>query len=327
MTLTNGLGLKVVGLKKTYPKGFRRPAVEAVKNLDLDVRDGEVVGLLGPNGAGKTTAIKAICGLLKPTAGEIFIGPYSLWRERRRALARMAVVLEGDRNLRFRLTVKENVTFFTTLAGCDRRRVKKETPAALERFHLTGKADEQVRNLSKGQKQILSVAIAFLTRAELVLLDEPTLGLDVQTSQELQTIIREMAREGRAVLLTTHEMAVAQKVADRVAIVTGGRLVTFKPTEELLELFRYRQYTIRLRWPETAPATIGLDAGDVEIIPADDHERDMTIHLHTDHKDRLYEILACLQTEECEILEIARHQPDLERVFLSVVEGKEGEPV
>jgi ABC-2 type transport system ATP-binding protein len=300
--------------------------VEAIKNLDLDVRDGEVVGLLGPNGAGKTTAIKAICGLLKPTGGEIFIGPYSLARHYRQALARMAVVLEGDRNLRFRLTVKENVTFFTSLAGCDRRRVKEETPAALERFHLAGKADEQVRNLSKGQKQILSIAIAYLTRAELLLLDEPTLGLDVQTSQELQTIIREMAREGRAVLLTTHEMAVAQKVADRVAIVTGGRLVTFKPTEELLELFRYHQYIIHLRWPDTAPETVDFGDGDVEIIPTGDHKRDLTVRLHTDRKDRLYEILAKLRSEECDILEIARHQPDLEQVFLSIVEKEKGEP-
>lgn len=324
--MTDGLGLKVVGLKKTYPKRFRRPAVEAVKNLDLDVRDGEVVALLGPNGAGKTTAIKAVCGLLKPNAGEIFIGPYSLAHDPRRALARLAVVLEGDRNLRYRLTVRENVTFFTSLAGCDPRRVKKETPAALERFHLAGKADEQVRNLSKGQKQILSVGIAYLTRAELVLLDEPTLGLDVHTSRELQTIIREMAREGRAVLLTTHEMAVAQKVADRVAIVAGGRLVTFKPKEELLELFRYRQYAIHLRWPEAAPGTIDFGDGDVEILPADGHKRDMKLRLHTDKKDRLYEILTKLRSEECDILEIARRQPDLERVFLSVVEGEKGEP-
>jgi ABC-2 type transport system ATP-binding protein len=315
------LGLKVVGLKKTYPKTLRQPAVDAVKGFDLDVRDGEVVGLLGPNGAGKTTAIKAICGLLKPTAGEIFIGPYSLARDHRRALARMAVVLEGDRNLRFRLTVRENVTFFTSLAGCDPRRVREETPATLERFDLAGKAKEQVRNLSKGQKQKLSVAIAYLTRAELVLLDEPTLGLDVQAGLELQNIIREMAREGRAVLLTTHEMAVAQKVADRIAIVNEGRLVTFRPMEELLELFRYHQYTIRLRWPETAPASIGLDAADVELVTTDDHERDMTLHLHTDRKDRLYEILTWLRSEECEILEIARHQPDLERVFLSIVEN------
>ena len=324
--MTDGLGLKIVGLKKTYPKAFRRPAVEAIKNLDLDVRDGEVVGLLGPNGAGKTTAIKAVCGLLKPTAGEIFIGQFSLARERRRALARMAVVLEGDRNLRFRLTVKENVTFFTTLAGCDRRRVKEETPAALERFHLTGKADEQIRNLSKGQKQILSVAIAYLTRAELILMDEPTLGLDVQTSRELQNIIREMAREGRAVLLTTHEMAVAQKVADRVAIVTEGRLVTFKPKEELLEHFRYHQYTIHLRWPEKAPGTVDFGDGDVEIIPAGDHQRDLTLRLHTDKKERLYEILAKLRNKECEILEVARHQPDLEQVFLSVVGRERDKP-
>jgi ABC-2 type transport system ATP-binding protein len=316
-------GLRIIGLKKTYPKTFRRPAVEAVKGVDLDVRRGEVVALLGPNGAGKTTALKAMCGLLRPDGGEIHIGPYNLARHQRRALAHMAVVLEGDRNLRWRLNARENIIFFTRLAGCNEARVRRELPAAVERFGLTDKLKTQVRQLSKGQKQKLSVCIAYLTRADLALLDEPTLGLDVSSSLELQAIIREMADEGRAVLLTTHEMTTAQRVADRVAIINQGRIVTFKPTAALLELFRYRQYEIRLRWADGASAAHDLPEGpDLKLVG--DGDGYSTMELATDAKERLYELLDQLRHRECDILEVARHQPDLEKVFLEVVSG--GEP-
>jgi len=312
-------GLRIVGLRKTYPKTFRRPAVEAVNGIDLDVRRGEVVGLLGPNGAGKTTVIKAVCGLLRPTAGDVFIGSYTLGRNFRRALAHMTVVLEGDRNLRFRLNARENIMFFTRLAGCDEGRIRRDMDAALERFGLVEKAKAQVRHLSKGQKQKLSVCIAYLTKADLVLLDEPTLGLDVPSSLELQTMIREMADEGRAVLLTTHEMGVAQRVSDRVAVIKDGRIVAFKPIGELLELFRYRQYRIKLRWTDGTrpPLALGDDVAVVE-----DGDGLTVLELATDRKDRVYEILDRLRNLECDVLELGRDQPDLEKVFLEIVQGQ-----
>ncbi|MBD3372609.1 MAG: ATP-binding cassette domain-containing protein [Candidatus Coatesbacteria bacterium] len=307
--------LRLETLSKTYPGGLRRKAVEAVRGVEMRVHPGEVVALLGPNGAGKTTLIKMVCGLLLPTAGRIHIGPYDLERKRSRALARLAVVLEGDRNLRFRLNVRENILFFASLVDADLARVRSEFPAVLERFGLDGEEKTQARNLSKGQRQKLSLAIAYLTRAGLMLLDEPTLGLDVEASRELQRIIRDTADSGRAVLVTTHEMHVAQRIADRVAIINQGRLVTLKPVDELLELFRFRSYTVRLRVEDGPPP-------DPEALGArlvESRDGYLELELETDDRGRLFALLDALRSSEAEILEIARRQPDLERVFLEII--------
>jgi len=317
VSANNDIALRTTQLKKTYPKYFRKPAVEAVKGIDMEVRPGEVVALLGPNGAGKTTFIKMVCGLLNPTDGEIRIGKYDLAREKRKAMMNISVVLEGDRNLRFRLTAKENIFFFSRLTGADMGYVRENYQSVLERFGIADKSKEQARNLSKGQKQKLSLVIAYLTRAPLMLLDEPTLGLDVESSRELQSIIRETAAEGRAVVVTTHEMPVAQRIADRVAIINDGHMVTFRPINELLELFRYRKYDIKLRETDGAKAMPDFDGPDIKVI--NENTGYPEIELNTDNKERLFNLLDQLRDKNVDILEIVRHQPDLEKVFLEII--------
>ncbi|MCP4229808.1 MAG: ABC transporter ATP-binding protein [bacterium] len=317
MRFNNELALKTIGLKKTYPAFFRKKAVEAVKGIDMEVGPGEVVALLGPNGAGKTTFIKMVCGLLKPTDGDIRIGEYDLYREKRKAMKNISVVLEGDRNLRFRLTAKENIFFFGRLSGADMGYVRNNYGEVLDRFGIADKSKEQARNLSKGQKQKLSLVISYLTRAPLMLLDEPTMGLDVESSRELRDIIRETAEEGRAVVVTTHEMPVAQRIADRVAIINDGRLVTFRPINELLELFRYRKYDIKLRKTDGVKAMLEFDDPDIKIANEDTGYPEL--ELNTDNKERLFNLLDELRDKNVDILEIVRHQPDLEKVFLEII--------
>lgn len=317
MSAVDELALRTANLKKTYPKYFRKPAVEAVKGIDMEVCQGEVVALLGPNGAGKTTFIKMVCGLLKPTEGDIRIGEYDLVRDKRQAMKNISVVLEGDRNLRFRLTAKENIFFFSRLSGADMGYVRKNYEKVLERFGIGEKSKEQARNLSKGQKQKLSLVVSYLSRAPLMLLDEPTLGLDVESSRELRSIIRETAAEGRAVVVTTHEMPVAQRIADRVAIINDGRMVTFRPINELLELFRFRKYDIKLRKTDDAETSLQFDDPDITIVNEDTEYPEL--ELNTDNKEKLFNLLDQLRDKNVDILEIVRHQPDLEKVFLEIV--------
>lgn len=317
MFIINDPILKTLNLRKIYPKYFRKPEVEAIRGVDMSVRPGEVVALLGPNGAGKTTFIKMVCGLLKPTAGDIYIGKYDLTKNRKKALSSLAVVFEGDRNLRFRLNAQENIFFFSRLSGADLNYVRNNYLTVLDRFGITEKRKEQARNLSKGQKQKLSLAIAYLTRAPLLLLDEPTLGLDVASSRELQNMIRETASEGHTVVVTTHEMPVAQRIADRVAIINEGRLVTFKPISELLELFRYRKYNIKLKPLNGGDLEFDFGAPDITVKPSTNGYPEL--ELNTDNKTRLFELLDYLRNIEVDILEVSRHQPDLEKVFLDIV--------
>jgi len=148
------------------------------------VQKSEVVGLLGPNGAGKTTTIKCLAGLIKPTSGEIYLDGIDALRDQKRALGRVAAVLEGNRNIYWRLTPRENLEFFGGLQGLPLRRVRSyiDEHELLELFDLKGKVNTPARKLSRGMQQKLAVACALVKQTEVLLLDEPTLGLDVETS-------------------------------------------------------------------------------------------------------------------------------------------------
>lgn len=310
--------LVVQKLKKVYPA---TPPVTALAGIDLVVRRGEVTALLGPNGAGKTTLVKIICGLVRPTEGEVWVNGKALSRYRHKLLRHLTAVLEGDRNLRFRLTGLENIQLYLALGGFPFPK-SRVLPLA-ERFGLAEVLHRQVRFYSKGMKQKLSLLIAFLTDADVILLDEPTLGLDVHSSLELQRFIRELSQQGRAVLLTTHEMHVAQKVADRVAILHQGRLIAYQPLKELLEMFRYTHYTLRLR-PNSPSKGEALERK-LKGLPQASlswEGDDLLVNLANADSSSLLHLLDLLREAEVEILEVARKQPDLEQVYLQIVEKR-----
>ena len=179
--------LEVASLTKVFRERGTKD-VKAVDNVSFHVRQGEVLGLLGPNGAGKTTTIKCILGLIRPNAGDILVFGKSIEAHYPRILKKMCAVLEGSRNLYWRLTVWENILFFAGLHGVTSREDKAHFEYLIRLFSLEDKRNVEVRKLSQGMTQKACVVCASVRRTPLVFLEEPTLGLNVETSLELQAV-------------------------------------------------------------------------------------------------------------------------------------------
>src|SRR5690625_2615711 len=174
--------------KKTYKKRKGKSVVKAVDDVSFQVHKGEIVGLLGPNGAGKTTTIKMICGLLKMDEGKITVKGLDNDKHRLKALNHISAVLEGNRNLYWRLTVRENLEYFAGNRGASRKEVAVRIEELLADFNLKSKEKELVNRLSRGMQQKLAIAVALLAESDVILLDEPTLGLDVETGYEVRQL-------------------------------------------------------------------------------------------------------------------------------------------
>jgi ABC-2 type transport system ATP-binding protein len=223
--------------------------VEAVRGISFEIQRGEIFGLLGPNGAGKTTTIECILGLRKPDAGTIEIAGLDARRDPAAVRERVGAALQTTA-LHDRITPREALRLFSSFY---RRPVDPER--LLERFSLTGKADEAVDGLSGGQKQRLALALAFVNAPELVFLDEPTAGLDARSRRELHDEIRRMRDDGHTVLLTTHLLEEAEQLCDRIAIVDRGRIVAIGAPQELVA-GSARRHRIVLRTDRPVPADL-----------------------------------------------------------------------
>jgi ABC-2 type transport system ATP-binding protein len=214
--------LVVRNLRKRYG------AVEAVRGVSFEVEAGEVFGLLGPNGAGKTTTVECVLGLRAPDGGAIEVLGIDALRRPGEVKQRVGAALQTTA-LQDRLTPREALTLFGSFY-----RQHAEPGVLLERFGLEGKADAPFETLSGGQRQRLALALAFVNLPGLVVLDEPTTGLDPQSRRELHREIGRMRREGSTVLLTTHSMEEAERLCDRVAIVDRGRVIASGAPGELI---------------------------------------------------------------------------------------------
>jgi ABC-2 type transport system ATP-binding protein len=215
---------ETVGLSKTYGGGLR-----ALVDLDLRVEQGEVFGYLGPNGAGKSTTIRLLLGLIRPTAGRASIHGQDT-RSAGVASRGLAGYLPGDLRLADRLTGREQLASLSRLRGRVDERLRDEL---CERLDVV--LDRPIRQLSKGNRQKLGLVQAFMHRPELVVLDEPTAGLDPLLQGEVRSLLRETAAEGRTVFLSSHSLDEVQHVADRVGILRTGRLVDVDAVESLRE--------------------------------------------------------------------------------------------
>lgn len=210
------------GVKKTFRDFWLRPTVNAVDSLDLAVRRGEVFGLLGPNGSGKSTTIKMILGLLNPTEGEVLM--FGLPPRSLAARARLGYLPELSYLHPF-LTARETLMYYAGLCGLSRKDSAERTAQLLAMVKLEDVANRPVGGFSKGMARRVALASALIGRPELLVLDEPTSGLDPVSTKEVKTLVKALAKNGMTVLMTSHLLADAEDVCDRVMILNHGKPV------------------------------------------------------------------------------------------------------
>jgi ABC-2 type transport system ATP-binding protein len=239
--------LKVQGLFKAFG------AIHAVDSVSFEVRPGEIYGLLGPNGAGKTTTISIVAGLLKPDAGEVFVAGDPFWSDPQRAKRIMGVVPQ-DLAIYEELNGRENLEFWGRMAGLGSREAKSRAAELLEALSLTDRAKDAVKTYSGGMKRRINLGCALLHRPQLLLLDEPTVGIDVQARLNLLEFIRGLCASGTAILYTTHYLEEAETLCRRIGIIDHGRLLAEGTLNELQQrLGGDRLFALEADFKDTSP--------------------------------------------------------------------------
>lgn len=214
--------IELDGVSKTFRDFWLRPTVSAVKNLSFSVKKGEVFGLLGPNGSGKSTTVKMILGLVKPDIGQVSL--FGLSPQSLQARAKIGYLPELSYLHPF-LTARETLKYYAGLSGLSNNEARLRTAQLLEMVGLTDAANRPVGGFSKGMARRVALAAALIGKPELLILDEPTSGLDPVSTKEVKTLVKKLAEGGMSVLTTSHLLADAQDICDRVLILNKGQSV------------------------------------------------------------------------------------------------------
>ncbi len=295
--------------------GKRFGEVVALDELDLIVPAGTVFGLLGPNGAGKTTLVRILATLLAPSSGRAAVLGHDVVREplavqRRIGLAGQFAAVDGE------LTGRENVEMIARLYRLPTGEARRRTADVLERFDLVEAADRRVSTYSGGMRRRLDLAAGLIGRPPVVLLDEPTTGLDPRSRQELWRIVDELRRDGTTVLLTTQYLDEADRLAQRIAVVDRGRIAAEGTAPELKAAVGATILSVRLAdrtaAHEASAALAGLGAAEQPHVEAADGE----IRLAVEDPGASAEAVRRLDARQLEVASVELHQPTLDDVFL-----------
>ncbi|MCL5040213.1 MAG: ATP-binding cassette domain-containing protein [Firmicutes bacterium] len=298
-----------------------RPQLVAVEDVSLTIQSGEIFGLLGPNGAGKSTTIRMLATLLEPSRGTARIAGFDVVRQPQAVRRRLGTVLGGERSTYWKLTGRENLEYFAALYQIPGGEARLRIQELLARLDLEAKANELVERYSSGMKQRLALARALLPRPPVLLLDEPTVGLDPQSARNLRQIIRELKEQGHTILLTTHYMEEADQLSDRIAIIDHGRVIALD-TPRALKASLTQQEVCRLEaaglpdpkpWASQIP---GVQEVNCRFL-TESQTWEVTLHLK-DYRAAAPELLRLVTEQGGRVIQLSVKEPTLEDVFLSL---------
>ncbi len=300
--------VSVKNLRKTYDTGF-----EALKSVNLDIEEGEILALLGPNGAGKTTLISAICGITVPTSGTVSVGGFDTLLEYRQARALIGLVPQ-EINLEPFETVQNTVSFSRGLFGKPRDDAK--VMAILKSLSLDDKAKSRVKELSGGMKRRVLIAKALAHEPRVLFLDEPTAGVDVELRKDMWNVVADLKATGVTIILTTHYIEEAEAIADRVGVISKGQILLVQDKAEMMSQMGKKQLRVDLAEPATAiPAS--LSDYDLTL------EKDGTVLVYTydTRKERtgIRRLLNQMNDAGLVMTDLQTQQSSLEDIFVGLV--------
>ena len=299
--------LAIRGLRKVYGTG--RGAVEALRGIDLEVPRGAFFGLLGPNGAGKSTLINILAGLVMKTAGDVAVWGYDIERQSRAARCAIGVVPQ-ELNIDPFFTPREMLELQAGLYGVRKR--ERRTDEILAAVGLSAQADSHARTLSGGMRRRLLVAKAMVHSPPVLVLDEPTAGVDIELRQQFWSYVGALNADGTTILLTTHYLEEAERFCDTVAIIHNGRLAANESTRSLIRRLDRKTVTVTIAEDiDALPA--GLARFDAELLPL----RQLAVH-YRPSRTEIGEILAALTSAGLTIVDLTTEESDLEDVFLAL---------
>ena len=303
--------ITVTGLNKVYDSGF-----QALKDVNLEIRRGEIFALLGPNGAGKTTLISTICGIVNPTSGTVIADGHDIINDFRAARMSIGLVPQELSTDAF-VNVWNTVTFSRGLFG------KPANPAYIEKvlrdLSLWDKKDSRIMALSGGMKRRVMIAKALSHEPRILFLDEPTAGVDVELRRDMWEMVRKLRENGVTIILTTHYIEEAEEMADRIGVINKGQIVLVEEKQTLMQKLGKRQLTIDLQ------ASLTCIPAELSSLPLDLSEDGMKLIYTYDTQQEhtgIASVLRQLEKQGIEFKDLHSSQSSLEEIFVNLVRGQ-----
>lgn len=305
--------IEIAGLRKTYAAQGGAPAKQALKGIDLTIPAGSIFGLLGPNGAGKSTLINILAGLVNKTAGKAVIWGFDQDVNPRQSRAAIGVMPQ-ELNMDPFFTPRASLEVQAGLYGVPKR--ERWTDELLDLVGLTDQANAYARNLSGGMRRRLLLAKALVHRPQILVLDEPTAGVDITLREMLWANVRRLNEQGMTIILTTHYLEEAEEMADRIGVINRGRLLLVRPTAELMGEFGRKTLTIELDAPLAA---IPADLAGRGLVLAPD-SRSLSYDYDTRaERTGIARLLGDLAGQGITVRDVSTRQSSLEEVFMALV--------